>query len=336
MKEAMFYQREGEGRVRCTLCRFLCLITDGSRGICNVRENHGGSLFTLVYGALCAEQADPIEKKPLFHVLPGSSSYSIATMGCNFRCHHCQNYTISQVAKNSAIQGIHRSPQEVVNQALASHCRSIAYTYTEPTIFFEFAYDTARLAANAGLTNIFVTNGSISKEPLALIAPYLHAANIDLKGFSEQLYRDVIHAELSQLLDSIVEYRNQGIWIEITTLLIPGLNDSPEELREIAAFIATHLGVDTPWHLSQFHPTYLMLDRPPTPLASLRRGVEIGLAAGLRYVYEGNVPGEGGENTHCPSCATLLIQRYGYAIVMNKIRNGACPACGAEIAGIGM
>ncbi len=336
MKEALFYQREDGESVRCVLCRFNCLINPGRRGICNVRENRGGILYSLVYGKLCAEHPDPIEKKPLFHVLPGSRSYSIASVGCNFGCRHCQNFTISQLPRNGSIQGVHRTPDEVVSQALAADCRSIAYTYTEPTIFFEFAYDTARVASAAGLTNIFVTNGYISKEPLALIAPYLHAANIDLKGFSEQFYRDVVHAKLPQVLDSIVEYKRQGVWIELTTLLIPGLNDSPEELQEIASYIVTYLGVDTPWHVSQFYPTYLMLDRPRTPLATLRLAREIGKAAGLRYVYEGNVPGEGGENSWCPSCSTLLIQRHGYTITANKIRNGCCPACGTEIAGIGM
>lgn len=336
MKEAMFYERQEDGRVRCGLCRHRCLIIDGQRGICHVRENRGGTLYTLVYGTLCAEHVDPIEKKPLFHVMPGSRSYSIATMGCNFRCRHCQNYTISQVPRDGTIQGVRRTPEDVVREALASGCRSIAYTYTEPTVFFEFAHDTARLAHEAGLANIFVTNGYITREALALIAPWLHAANIDLKGFSEGFYRDTVHARLSEVLDSIVEYRRQGVWIELTTLIIPGLNDSEEELRGIASFIVTSLGADIPWHVTQFYPTYQLLDRPRTPVTTLRRAREIGLAAGLRYVYEGNVPGEGGENTWCPSCAALLVERFGYLIRMNKIRNGACPACGTDIAGIGM
>jgi pyruvate formate lyase activating enzyme len=336
MKEAMFYQREGEGHVRCTLCRFRCRISRGDRGICGVRENREGTLSTLVYGALCAENVDPIEKKPLFHVLPGSRTYSIATMGCNFRCQHCQNYSISQVPPDAVIQGVYRSPEEIVRKAKAAGCDSIAYTYTEPTIFFEFAYDTARLACEAGLTNIFVTNGYIAKEPLALISPFLHAANIDLKGFSEEFYREVVHASLSQVVESIIEYRRLGIWVEITTLLIPGLNDSEDELQGIASFIYNSLGADTPWHVSQFYPTYQLLDRPRTPLTTLRRAREIGRAAGLRYVYEGNVPGEGGENSWCPFCSTLLIQRHGYEIGVNRIRNGECPACGTEIAGIGM
>lgn len=336
MREAMFYTLENDNRVRCGLCRFRCLIADGSRGICAVRENRKGTLYSLVYGKVCAENVDPIEKKPLFHVMPGSTSFSIATVGCNFRCRHCQNYSISQVPPNARIAGEDQTPDMVVRNALASHCRSISYTYTEPTMFFEFAYDTARLARAAGLANIFVTNGYISGEALATIAPWLDAANIDLKGFSEDFYRDVVHARLSEVLDSIMEYRRQGIWIELTTLIIPGLNDSERELQGIASFIVNNLGADTPWHVSQFHPTYQLTDRSCTPPETLRRAVDIGLTAGLRYVYEGNVPGRGGENTTCPACSSLLIERYGYIIIANRTRNGACPECGAVIAGIDM
>jgi len=336
MKEAMFYEQESGGQVRCGLCRFRCLISDGARGNCAVRENRGGILYSLVYGKLCAEHVDPIEKKPLFHVMPGSRSYSIATVGCNFHCRHCQNYTISQVDRDAPIRGAEQTPQEIVQRALDSECRSISYTYTEPTIFYEFAYDTARLAREAGLKNIFVTNGYISREALATIAPFLDAANIDLKGFSEEFYRDIVHARLSEVLDSIVEYRRQGVWLELTTLIIPGLNDSEAELQGIAEFIVANLGIDTPWHVSQFYPTYKLTDRPRTPVATLRRARDIGRSAGLRYVYEGNVPGEGGENTYCPSCSSVLIKRYGYVIETDRICNGACPDCGAAIAGIGL
>ncbi|MDP2105047.1 MAG: radical SAM protein, partial [Desulfobulbaceae bacterium] len=212
MKEAMFYKRVEEGKVRCGLCRFHCLIGEGLRGNCGVRENHDGTLYTLVYGRICAEHVDPIEKKPLFHVMPGSTSYSIATVGCNFHCRHCQNFTISQAARGNPIQGEQVSPQEIVQRARNSNCRSVSYTYTEPTIFFEFAYDTARLAREAGLGNMFVTNGYISKEALTKIAPYLDAANVDLKGFSEEFYRDTVRARLSEVLDSLIEYRKQGVW----------------------------------------------------------------------------------------------------------------------------
>jgi pyruvate formate lyase activating enzyme len=334
MKEAMFYELEVGGQVRCGLCRFRCLIGEGSRGICAVRENRGGTLYSLVYGRLCAENVDPIEKKPLFHVMPGSRTYSIATVGCNFHCRHCQNYTISQVGPDTPIRGVERTPREVVQRALDNDCSSISYTYTEPTIFFEFAYDTARLARESGLKNIFVTNGYITREALATIAPFLDASNIDLKGFTEEFYRDVVHASLSEVLDSIIEYKRQGVWLELTTLIIPGLNDSEEELQGIAEFIVNNLGIDTPWHVSQFYPTYLLTDRPRTPVDTLRKARDIGRSAGLRYLYVGNVPGEGGENSSCPSCSKLLIKRHGYTIAANRVTRGACPDCGTAIAGI--
>ena len=336
MKEAMFYEKETSGRVRCGLCRFHCLINDGDRGIRAVRENRGGTLYSLVYGKICAEHVDPLQKKPLFHVMPGSSTYSIATVGCNFHCRHCQNYSIAQVDRNAPIRGAEQTPREIVQRAIDNDCRSISYTYTEPTIFYEFAYDTARLARELGLRNIFVTNGYISRDALATIAPFLDAANIDLKGFSEGFYRDVVQARLSEVLDSIIEYRRQGIWLELTTLIIPGLNDSDTELQGIASFIVANLGINTPWHVSQFYPTYKLTDRPRTPAATLRRARDIGRAAGLRYVYEGNLPGEGSENTFCPSCSSVLIKRHGYAIQTDRIINGSCPECGEKISGIGI
>ncbi|MGD0844347.1 MAG: AmmeMemoRadiSam system radical SAM enzyme [Geobacteraceae bacterium] len=337
MREAMFYEKTGGNRVRCGLCRFRCLIDEGRRGICSVRENRGGVLHTLVYGKAIAEHVDPIEKKPLFHVMPGSRSFSIATVGCNFRCLHCQNYSISQPLQDTLqITGTDLPPQEIVAKALASGCRSIAYTYTEPTIFFEYAYDTAVLAKKAGLKNIFVTNGYITPEALACIRPCLDAANIDLKGFSDRFYREVVHAMLKEVLNSIVEYKRQGIWIELTTLIIPGWNDSAEELQGIARFIADKVGKETPWHVSAFYPTFKMTDRPRTPAATLARARQIGLDEGLAYVYEGNVPGEGGENTYCPACGELLIRRRGFYLEQNRIAMGKCPDCATVIDGVGM
>jgi pyruvate formate lyase activating enzyme len=336
MHEALFYAKEGDNRVRCGLCRFRCLIDDGSRGICKVRENRGGTLFSLVYGRVVAEHLDPIEKKPLFHVKPGSTSYSIATAGCNFHCRHCQNYAISQIEPDRSIPGSPRTPEEVVASAVKSGAASIAYTYTEPTIFYEFALDTALLAREQGLMNVFVTNGYISQEPLARIAPFLDAANVDLKGFSEKFYREIVGAQLSEVLDCLVEYRRLGIWLEITTLIIPGLNDGEEELRGIADFIVQNLGAETPWHVSQFYPTYKLLESSRTPVSTLQLARDIGLASGLRYVYEGNVPGAGGENTVCPDCGNVVVERYGYRIVANRIKQGACPACGTRVAGLGL
>jgi len=335
MKEALFYTKADKGKVRCGLCRFHCLIPDGKRGICGVRENLGGTLYSLVYGKAVAEQVDPIEKKPLFHFLPGSLSYSVATVGCNFRCRHCQNYTISQAAgEGRPIIGKELSPEEIVAKALAAGCRSIAYTYTEPTIFFEYAYDTAVLAHRAGLKNIFVTNGYITSEALSFIRPYLDAANIDLKGFTDQFYREIVKASLAEVLECIRDYKRLGIWVELTTLIIPGLNDSENELSAIAHFISEELGPETPWHVSRFHPTYRLTDRPGTPVETLRQARQIGISAGLRYVYEGNVPGEGGENTFCPGCRKPLITRYGFSIETVSARNGICPSCGSLLDGV--
>jgi pyruvate formate lyase activating enzyme len=336
MREAMFYDKMEGNKVRCGLCRFRCLIADGCRGICGVRENRSGTLYTLVYGTAVAEHVDPIEKKPLFHFLPGSRSFSIATVGCNFRCLHCQNYAISQPdeGKSLRITGSDLPPALIVEKALAAGCSSISYTYTEPTIFFEYAYDTAVLAHEAGLKNVFVTNGYITSEALAHIRPFLDAANIDLKGFSDRFYREVVHAMLAEVLASILEYKRAGIWIELTTLIIPGWNDSDEELRGIARFIAEQVGVDTPWHVSQFYPTFKLIDRPRTPVETLRRARQIGLEAGLRYVYEGNVPGEGGESTYCPGCGELVIRRVGYTITGNVLRDGICPHCKSVVDGV--
>jgi pyruvate formate lyase activating enzyme len=335
MKEAMFYQKLDEGRVKCGLCRFHCLIGPGKRGHCRVRENRDGILYSLVYGRAVAEHVDPIEKKPLFHVLPGSRSYSIATVGCNFRCLHCQNYSISQPEAHAIENsGSFVPPETVVERAVAAGCRSIAYTYTEPTIFFEYAYDIAVLAKKAGLKNVFVTNGYITPEALALIAPYLDAANIDLKGFNDTFYREVVGAALKGVLDCIKDYKRHGIWLELTTLVIPHRNDSEAELRGIAEFIANDVGPETPWHVTQFYPTYRLTDEPRTPVATLRTARRLGVEAGLRYVYEGNVPGEGGENSVCPSCGGLLIKRYGYIIEKNLLTRGRCPGCGGVVDGI--
>jgi pyruvate formate lyase activating enzyme len=335
MREAMFFERLENEEVRCGLCRFRCFIRDGGRGICGVRENRAGILYTLVYGKSIAEHVDPIEKKPLFHFLPGSRTFSFATVGCNFRCLHCQNYSISQPpGEKLAITGIDLPPEEIVGKALDAGCSSISYTYTEPTIFFEYAYDTAVLAKKAGLRNIFVTNGYITAEALERISPFLDAANIDLKGFSQRFYAEVVHAMLDQVLASILEYRRLGIWIELTTLIIPNHNDSEDELTAMARFIAEKVGVDTPWHVTRFHPTFRLTDEARTPVRTLRRAREIGLEAGLRYVYEGNVPGEGGENTYCPGCGKILFERCGFVTGKTDIGSGRCPHCGYVIAGV--
>jgi len=336
MREAMFYEKLEDKLVKCNLCSHRCSrIADSKRGICGVRENRDGKLYSLVYGRVAARSVDPIEKKPLFHFLPGSQSYSIATVGCNFRCDNCQNYDISQLPKErNIIVGQDVSPEEIVSAAKRNNCASIAYTYSEPTIFFEYAYDIAKHAKKEGIKNVFVTNGYITPEALREISPYLDAANIDLKSFSDDFYRKNCGARLEPVLDSIRLYKSLGIWIEITTLIIPSLNDSEEELHKIAEFIKKEVGEETPWHITQFHSTYKLIDLPRTPVTILRRAREIGLEAGLRYVYEGNVPGENGENTYCHNCGKMLIRRFGYQILENKIKNSACAYCGAEIDGV--
>jgi pyruvate formate lyase activating enzyme len=333
MKQAMFQEPVEGKKVQCNLCSHRCLISQGKRGICAVRENHEGILFSLAYDKVISQNIDPIEKKPLFHVQPGSLSYSIATPGCNFRCRHCQNSDISQLpADRGMIAGRSVKPSEIVEATLRHGCSSISYTYTEPTIYFELAYDTARLAAEAGLKNVFVTNGYITPEALSTIKPYLHAANIDLKGFREDFYKEICGARLGPVLDAIQLYKQSGIWIEITTLVIPGQNDSDSELKDIARFIKS-IGEDIPWHVSRFHPTYKLLDLPRTPVETISRARRIGLEAGLRYVYEGNVSG-GGENTICWSCKRTLIERSGFNVRKNMLQKGICGYCGVEIDGL--
>lgn len=335
MEIARFYEPLEEQAIHCFLCPHNCRIKPGKRGICQVRENRDGILYSLNYGRLISEHIDPIEKKPIFHLLPGSLSYSIATVGCNFHCKHCQNYEISQYPSlhHGELAGNARTPAEVVAAAQAAGCQSISYTYVEPTIFYEFAFDTAKLAHAAGLKNIFVSNGYMGLEAAREIAPYLAADNIDLKAFSDKFYREVCGARLQPVLDTIKLMKELGVWLEVTTLIIPGWNDSDEELKDIAEFIAA-LSPDIPWHVSRFWPTYKMLDRPSTPAETLRRAREIGLAAGLNYVYVGNIRDADGENSRCPQCRQTVIERNGFQIIANRLRDGKCPACGAAIAGV--
>jgi pyruvate formate lyase activating enzyme len=330
----MFQEAREGGKVLCGLCSHHCLIEPGKRGVCAVRENRDGVLYSLVYDKVIAQNVDPIEKKPLFHFLPGSLSYSIAAPGCNFRCLHCQNADISQLPRDHGgrVLGQNVPPDTIVDSARRRGCASISYTYTEPTIYFELAYDTARLAAGAGLKNVFVTNGYITPEALKTLKPYLHAANIDLKGFRDEFYKKVCGARLQPVLDAIRLYKEYGIWIEITTLVIPGHNDSEEELKQIAGFIKS-VGEDIPWHVSRYHPTYKLIDQPVTPANTLARAKQIGLDAGLRYVYEGNIPGEG-EDTFCPACKKSLVKRIGFSVLENRVKEGKCGYCGTKVDGV--
>jgi pyruvate formate lyase activating enzyme len=324
----------GGPRVHCFLCAHHCRIGPGEKGLCGVRENRDGALYTLVYGCPVSAAVDPIEKKPLFHFLPGTLSYSLATVGCNFACSFCQNADISQMPREQGrIVGRAQSPEQVVAAAQAAGCLSISYTYTEPTIYYEYARDCARLAAAAGLKNVFVTNGYMTAETLADIDGDLHAANVDLKSFSDDFYRSLVGARLKPVLDSIRRIWEMGIWVEVTTLLIPGHNDGDDELRSISAFLVS-VSPDIPWHVSRFYPTYNLLDVPPTPLESVERAVRIGREEGLHYVYGGNVPGHDSESTACPECRSVVIERRGFALRKNLVKEGRCASCGREIAGL--
>jgi pyruvate formate lyase activating enzyme len=335
---AYLFDELADQTVVCKLCHHRCVIKNGKRGICQVRQNTDGKLVSLVYGKVVARNADPIEKKPLFHFYPGSLSYSIATVGCNFKCKFCQNADIAQMPKDhqGAVMGHATTPDEIVAAAKAHQCRSIAYTYTEPTVFFEFAHDIARIAHEQGLLNLFVTNGYMTSEALDMIDPYLDAANVDLKAFSDDFYRTYCGARLAGVKETLVSMKSRGIFLEVTTLLIPGLNDNPGELAELAKFIADALGTDTPWHISRFHPTYKLTDRPSTPVQTLKTAYKIGLRAGLKYVYTGNVPGEESEKTFCHTCGKVIIDRWGFNVHNYAIIDGKCKFCGAVVDGVGV
>ncbi len=335
MKEAKYYEKIENQKVRCILCPRYCIIEPSKSGFCGVRRNIDGKLYTLVYGRVVARHVDPIEKKPLYHFLPGSRAYSIATVGCNLACKFCQNYEISQYPREGrGVVGEKFYPEDLVNEAKQLECEVIAYTYTEPTIFYELALDTAKLAHKEGIKNVFVTNGYINEEPLREIAKYLDAVNVDLKSMRDEFYWEVCSAHLAPVLESIKNYRKYGVWIEITTLVIPGYNDSKEELTRIAKFIKG-IGDEVPWHVSAFYPHYKFLHVPRTPVDTLRMAYDIGREIGLRYVYEGNV-GEG-EDTYCYNCGKLLVRRYYHSVLENRIVRGSrCYNCGAIIDGIGM
>lgn len=333
-KEALLYEKLENKFVHCFLCAHQCRIADEKFGFCGVRQNINGILYTHVYGRPCALHIDPIEKKPLYHFFPGSTSFSIATIGCNFHCGFCQNWEISQatVRDGTAPDEQEVLPEGIVKAAIKDNCRSISYTYTEPTIFLEYAFDIAKLAKEKGLYNNFVTNGYMSKDALLMIKPYLDAANVDLKFFRDSSYREICKGSLEPVLDSIRLMKKLNIWVEITTLVVTGENDSEEELRDIAQFIC---GVDKniPWHVSRFHPDYKFTDYRPTPEATLKKAQEIGYNAGLTYIYVGNVAGFGND-THCHHCKKLLIKREGFSILEYNIKSGRCAFCNTVIPGV--
>ncbi|MCX5704828.1 MAG: AmmeMemoRadiSam system radical SAM enzyme [Candidatus Omnitrophica bacterium] len=332
-KEALLYKKLENKGVHCYLCAHQCKIAEGKFGFCGVRENIGGVLYTHAYGKVIAAHVDSIEKKPLYHFLPSSKSFSIATIGCNFRCSFCQNWQISQrFFSDKDPAGEPFSPEEIVKAALDNGCKSISYTYTEPTIFFEYALETAKLAKARGLYNNFVTNGYMTSECLEMIRPNLDAANVDLKFFRDASYRKVCSGSLQPVLDSIRLMHELGIWVEVTTLIVPGENDSKEEIKDIAGFIA---GVDKsiPWHISRFHPDYKFSDHQATPEETLKRAYDLGRKVGLNYIYIGNVYGFGND-TYCSSCNKLLVRREVFSVLENNIQEGKCVFCKAVIPGV--
>lgn len=335
LDDAMLWEPADGQKVRCQLCGHQCVILAGKYGVCQVRQNVGGSLKTRTFGRLVALNVDPIEKKPLFHVLPGTRSLSIAAEGCNFQCEFCQNWQISQAPREGEPpRGEAVSPQQVVTAAVNYDCASISYTYTEPTVFFEMAYETARLARERKLRNCFVSNGYMTPLAVRTIAPYLDAINVDLKAFRDETYRRVMKARLEPVLVCLRELVAAKVWVEITTLVVPEMNDSPGELRDIANFICKELGPAVPWHVTRFHGDYKMAATPSTSLETLHVACGIGLEAGLKYVYCGNVSGQVDENTYCPHCRQRLIEREGFSVRANRIENGQCPACHQAIEGI--
>jgi len=332
--EALLWKPVKGKLLECFLCAHRCKIPEEAFGFCGMRQNIDGKLFTFAYGNVIASHVDPIEKKPLYHFLPGSTSYSIATIGCNFRCGFCQNWTISQVSqKKDAVEGYELKPEEVVREALKTDCASISYTYTEPTIFFEYAYDISVIARQKGIFNVFVTNGYMTKEAIDAIAPYLDAANVDLKFFSDASYEKICKGSLQPVLESIRYLREKGVWVEVTTLVIPGQNDTDKELAGIAGFLSG-ISEEIPWHISRFHPDYEFTGTGPTPVKTLERAQRIGKESGLKYIYLGNV--QPGNDTVCPKCGAVMFERSGFAAVKTSFLNedGKCVKCGAGIPGI--
>lgn len=329
---ASFQEPEKENVVRCLLCPHACVLKDGQTGICRSRFNRQGILYTCSYGNPCSLAIDPIEKKPLFHFYPGTKILSLAVNGCNFRCLNCQNWELSQTAPDKTAPN-KLLPEEVVRQTLKQELKSIAFTYTEPTVFYEYIYDTIRMAHEQGLKTVMISNGYINKQPLLELCPFLDAANIDLKCFDENVHLYLTGGRLQPVLETLKTLREQGVWLEITHLLVPGFSDNPEMIRSMCDWLVENGFADTPLHLSRFFPAYKLNELPPTSVKILIQAGEIASAAGMKYVYIGNTPSLIAENTFCPSCKTLLVERRGYAVCQNRIRDSLCPSCGCKIVG---
>jgi pyruvate formate lyase activating enzyme len=329
---ALLWRTLKDDTVQCRLCAHFCRIEPGATGLCGVRRNDGGQLVSLSHDKVAALNLDPVEKKPLFHFQPGTSTLSIGTQGCNMDCAFCQNWTLSKPPREGRPpEGQRIAPEEIVRLAISSGAASIAYTYSEPAIFFELMLETATLARHEGLANIMVSNGFQSPECIEELDGLIQAANIDLKSFREEFYRDLCGARLKPVLDNLAHIKRLGWHLEVTTLVITDENDSDAELRDIARFLVTELGPDLPWHVSRFHPCHRMNDRPPTPVETLRRAWDIGRAEGLNHIFVGNVHGSGLEDTVCPGCGRTVVKRAGFTILDNRLQQGRCPDCGREI-----
>lgn len=333
-KAALWKDGKQQGQICCQLCSHFCTLHPGETGKCGIRVNDNGTLLTLVADRIAALNLDPVEKKPLYHFLPGSQTLSLGTVGCNFSCKFCQNHGLSQdVKKDQTLLGRKVSPQELVNLAVEYGAKSISYTYSEPTIFFELMQATAQLAKEQGLKNIMVSNGFMSLHCLQKLSPLIDAINVDLKAFSEEFYDHFCQAKLKPVLYNLKKIKSMGWWLEVTTLLIPGVNDNSKELQKIARFITQEIGPDTPWHISRFHPAYQMPNRPPTPVQTLEEAYDLARSTGLHFVYLGNVPGHPGEHTLCPHCQNILIRRQSFSILENTLDRGTCPHCKELISG---
>lgn len=333
IREARYYEKLAHKKIKCTLCPRECVIDDRERGYCGVRENRGGTYYTLVYARPCTYHVDPIEKKPLFHFHPGSLAFSIATAGCNLNCKFCQNWQISQVSPEQ-VRSIHLPPQKLALSAKNSGSLSIAYTYSEPTIFYEYMYDSVIAGHEQGVKSVVITAAYIAQKPLIELCKKVDAIKVDLKAFTDSYYKEVVNGELKPVLDALVTMKKSGTWTEIVYLVVPTLNDGENEIRALSKWIVKNLGRDVPIHFTRFHPQYILKNLPPTPLKTLERCKAIADSEGLHYVYIGNVPGHKAENTYCPSCGALILERMGFSICKKAFNRGNCPACNTAIAGV--
>lgn len=333
-KEALYYQELSDGNVQCLKCPHFCSIKKNKQGFCRIRVNKNGKLFNVVYGKPCAVHVDPIEKKPLFHVLPGSKSFSIATVGCNLRCKFCQNWQISQAQPNQ-IKSVELSPDEIVAKAKQTGCLSIAYTYTEPTVFYEYTIDIAEIAKSQNVLNVMHSNCYINPDPLRKLCTNLAAANVDLKSFSEDYYKNICSGSLKDVLKGLVIIKKEmGIWLELTNLIVPTLNDKTQDLKKMCKWVYENLGDDVPIHFSRFFPMYKLTSMPPTPVSTLEKAKDIAQESGLKFVYIGNLPGHPAENTHCPNCKRVIIKRSGYTILENNLKVDSCGYCNKKVPGL--